>query len=345
MGASHGEATKEREERGAVIFFLTTARHQYTLSRHLTSYGAALKPFVRLLSYEQLFRSRRLSRGVYVFSDLERLWPDDAERAARFWHVMSHSDGVRTLNHPTRSLRRYELLRTMHLRGTNRFNVYRLTELRPPDRFPVYLRGENDHDANRTPLLHTVDELAAACDQMDQTGHSRENTLITEYLDVSDPDGVFHKYSAFCVAGTIIPRHLCFERKWMVKQPVLVDAHWLAQEREYLATNPHETELRGIFQTARIDYGRIDYAVVDGVIQVWEINTNPMICTSTVAGGSVRESLQGEFAAKFQRVLEDLDAHHGAARGRIRVDPRDPTRVRTPKTLAQRIRQALRLKR
>lgn len=49
------------------------------------------------------------------------------------------------------------------------------------------------------------------------------------------------------------------------------------------------------------------------MIQVWEINTNPMICTSTVAGGSVRESLQGEFAAKFQRVLEDLDAHHGAA--------------------------------
>jgi len=329
-----------------VIFFLTTSRHQYTVSRHLASYGAALKPFVRLLSYEQLFRGRRLSRGVYVFSDLERLWPDDAERAAKFWEVMSHSEGVRTLNHPTRSMRRYELLRTMHLRGANRFNVYRLTELRPPERFPVYLRGENDHHGNRSPLLQNVEEWAAACDQVDLAGRSRENTLITEYLDVSDPDGVFHKCSAFCVAGTIIPRHLCFERKWMVKQAVLVDAPLLAREREYLATNPHEDQLRGIFQTARIDYGRIDYAVVDGLIQVWEINTNPMICTNEVAGSAARESVQREFAARFQRALESLDAVSAdGARGRTRVDPRGPIHVKKPKTLLRRIRQVLGLNR
>ena len=44
-----------------------------------------------------------------------------------------------------------------------------------------------------------------------------------------------------------------------------------------MQTNPHEAELRAIFKLARIDYGRIDYGIKDGQIQVWEINTNPML--------------------------------------------------------------------
>ena len=44
---------------------------------------------------------------------------------------------------------------------------------------------------------------------------------------------------------------------------------------DFTMSNPHEHELRRIFSTARIEYGRIDYALLGERIQVWEINTNP----------------------------------------------------------------------
>ena len=35
--------------------------------------------------------------------------------------------------------------------------------------------------------------------------------------------------------------------------------------------------LRRVFAVAGVDYGRVDYGVLDGVPQVWEINLNPTI--------------------------------------------------------------------
>lgn len=325
-----------------MIYYLCRAKHQYTIFRHLTSFGARLREIIQPLSYEKLFRQRRLTRGVYIFADIERLWPNDAELAAKFWRVMQQDGGFQILNHPTRSMRRYELLRTMFLRGSNRFNVYRLAEHRLPEKFPVYLRGENDHDGNATPLLHNAAELAAAISQMDQAGRSRENLLITEFCDVADSGRLYHKCSAFCVGGVIIPRHLCFSKRWMVKQPIVADPDRLEQERAYLTANPHESELREIFATAQIDYGRIDYAVLDGVIQVWEINTNPMICTSDIACGATRTWIQEEFAGTFCAALAKLNTSCKQT-GSIHVNPRDPTRIRKPKTLLQRFKQLLRL--
>jgi hypothetical protein len=49
------------------------------------------------------------------------------------------------------------------------------------------------------------------------------------------------------------------------------------EELEYVQRNPHEEELREIFAIANIDYGRIDYSILDGKVQTWEINLNPTI--------------------------------------------------------------------
>src|SRR5678816_652589 len=49
------------------------------------------------------------------------------------------------------------------------------------------------------------------------------------------------------------------------------------RENAYVLGNPHEAELRRIFDLAGIDYGRIDYAMVGGRIETWEINLNPTI--------------------------------------------------------------------
>ena len=47
------------------------------------------------------------------------------------------------------------------------------------------------------------------------------------------------------------------------------------QHLDYVRTNPHADELRKLFGAANIEYGRIDYTIADGRIQVFEINTNP----------------------------------------------------------------------
>jgi hypothetical protein len=49
------------------------------------------------------------------------------------------------------------------------------------------------------------------------------------------------------------------------------------EERDYVLGNPHERELADIFRLARVEYGRIDYAIKEGRVQTWEINLHPTI--------------------------------------------------------------------
>jgi hypothetical protein len=289
-----------------VIVFLTTRAHQNTVRQLLRSYGAALAGRVVLRSYERTLGARRLPRATYVFADLERLAPADAERAAALWERL-RGLGCRLLNHPTRSLRRYELLRTLHERGINRFDVYRVAEGRQPARYPVFLRGENDHGGARTPLLHTPAALRAALAELDRAGTSPEDTLIVELCDTADAAGLYRKYAAFRVGDRIIPRHLFFRDAWMAKGPNRFEPELLAEERAYLETNPHAAALAAIFAAARIDYGRIDYALSDGAPQVWEINTNPLTASYVYSGPPLRAAIQAWFAERVRAALEAID--------------------------------------
>ncbi|MEM6500959.1 MAG: hypothetical protein AAF685_03860 [Cyanobacteria bacterium P01_C01_bin.89] len=261
-----------------MIFYVVRQSSAYTIVNYLESWGIKTSAsFVRPLFYEQLWQMTILPLGTYIFSDIERLNPDEAERSARIWEELANSGkGIRLLNHPTRSKRRYELLRSLYLKGINQFNVYRLTEHRQPEKFPVFIRGENDHRGSRTGLINTPTELDQAVSRLSEAGESLDNKIITEFCSTADQDGLFRKYSSFIVGGEIIPRHLFFNYQWMIKCPELVEERNLLEEEEYVKTNPHESMLRSIFKLANIDYGRIDYSLIDGVPQVWEINTNPM---------------------------------------------------------------------
>jgi hypothetical protein len=59
-----------------------------------------------------------------------------------------------------------------------------------------------------------------------------------------------------------------------------VDENVAREEARFIEENPHAKEMRDIFRLARLDYGRIDYGMVDGRIQVYEINSNPTIFTN-----------------------------------------------------------------
>ncbi len=290
-----------------MLRFVLHAGHHDTLAPYARRWAGELGRRIEIVSYDELFRATRVPRCVHVFADSERLNDGDRELAAQVWEsIRRGAPDLKLMNHPLRSMCRYELLRTLHETGVNRFDVYRLTEARKPARFPVFLRGENDHAGPETGLIESQVELDAVVEALVRDGKSRGSRLVTEFCAERNDDGLYRKYGAFYIDGEVLPRHAMQSREWVVKADtrILNDAQW-AEERRYLELNPHADWIRRVFEIARIDYGRIDYGVVDGLPQAYEINTNPTI----IPAENSKLSPSGErFTAEFALALERLEA-------------------------------------
>lgn len=289
-----------------MIHYLSTAQHAYTLRTFLASWGHGLRRRIRPLSYETALAGHRVPAGAYLFSDLERLTPQQSEQAFALRAALQRA-GWPVLNHPTAALRRYEMLRRLHAAGINPFNVYRLVDDPAPQRWPVFLRAENEHSGAQSGLLNDADELAAAVRQWQADGRAREHALVVEFCDTRDADGLYRKYSVLRFGDRLIPRHLFFGPAWMLKVGRNLTPEHVAIEAEFLATHPHAQAVRAVFDLARIEYGRIDYSVRDGGIVVWEINTNPHLATFRDFGGEARHAVHRRFAAAFGEALADFD--------------------------------------
>ena len=280
------------------------------IEQYVRGWGQSVAERLHVMSYAQLTRSRRLAAGTYVFCDIDRVAGAVAEDAAR---VATHltENGQRILNHPLRSLKRYELLRTLNEQGINRFNVYHATEARWPTRYPVFLREASMSARTLGPLLPTRAALEAELAERMAAGRSRDDTLIIEFCDTADDQGVYRKYSAFIVGPRIVPAHIACSKDWVTKTIDLRDAPFLDEERRFVRENPHEARLRGIFALAGIDFGRIDYALLDGDIQVWEINTDPWLIP-WVPHDLGRLPAMEESARLFNAALVEIDSVRAA---------------------------------
>lgn len=313
-----------------VIYYLTTAEHRYTMTSYLQTWGRALTDRVRVLPYEALWTAKELPPGSYVFADIDRLSEAARREAKRVWEALQRAgDEFRVLNHPACTMCRLELLRALNERGVNRFAAHHAASGSAPERFPVFLRREDDHLGSVTPLLRTQDEFEAAVSRAASEGGG-EVLLVIEFCDTADASGIFRKYSAFVVDGRIVPRHLIFSRDWQVKTPDLLDEDKLREERDFLEANPHEAPLREIAAMARVDYGRIDYALIDDDLQIWEINTNPVVLLPRQAYRPQHLPAQEWFAARILKGLEALDRGRGAGglyAGRDRLARASPSRL------------------
>lgn len=291
-----------------MIYYLVTRRHAYTMRSFIDTWAKELLPRVKVLSYESLPYSWSPRQGTYIFSDIERLTLEQAESLSRIWEELATAEsGIRLLNHPMQSMRRYELLRALCERGFNNFNVYRLAEVRMPERFPVFIRGENDHGGSLTPLLETPQALSVAIDEISRRSGLKDKVMI-EFCNTADSNGTFRKYSAYIVGDRIFPQHMMFGQGWMLKSVINVARKKaeLYEERHYLRNNPHESQLRAVFQLAGIDYGRIDYGMLDDKPQIWEINTNPTLMH--ISPGPPRCGAERvQFVRKMISILEELD--------------------------------------
>jgi hypothetical protein len=215
---------------------------------------------------------------------------------------MATGPSFRALNHPMRTMGRYDLLTAMYKMGINSFRVYRLAETRRPERFPVFVRREDFHRL-LFPLIHSQAELEHVRNQI---GDDIDRFLLIEFCDTSDGGDLFRKYSAYCVGPHIIPVHIMFSSDWYVKNATMGGEQARREEWNYLNRNPHEHELRRIFRTARIEYGRIDYGLLGDRLQVWEINTNPGFLP--LRGRKKFTGIRPRFLQQFR---ERADPRHG----------------------------------
>ena len=261
-----------------MIHYLTTGPQAFTMLDHLAGRGRDVADQIRVVDYDHVAREAQLAPGTWVLTALDQLSVGMQEFVRTMHTQMAGEAGLRFLNHPTRTLQRFDLLSTMARIGRNDFRAVRATGDIASLRFPVFLRSEWDHGGNVSPLLESAGDVHTAIARATMQGHRLRDLLVVEFCSTADAEGRYRKYGAYIVGDRILPRHMSVTPQWMVKHAGSVfTRETILEESAYVLDNPHETDLREIFALAGVEYGRIDYALKDGRIQVWEINLTPTI--------------------------------------------------------------------
>ena len=296
-----------------MLYYLTAARQAATMAFFLASWGKALHERVRIYSYEALAGGVEfpIRDGVYIFAALDgglgsRRPPSAQREMATALHAqLAQIVGPhKVLNHPLHSLGRYALLKALYQRGINGFSGYRLDERPGPHRFPVFVRKEISSGSVEPALLGSGEygDLSSAAAAGDET------QVAIEFCDTADGNGVYRKYGAVVLGGEVVPRHLFRSRSWFVKQADLDGAEWMAEELAYLESDGHAAVMREVCRIANIGYGRIDYSLLDGRPQIWEINHTPELAfADTSWAADPRAPVHRRFTELFTSALDRLE--------------------------------------
>ncbi len=259
-----------------MINFFITRPFQFTL---WDVEASKIRQRVRLINYESALAAQRFEKGTYIFGDLDRLHYRDREEAARLYRFLKN-EGCRVLNDPARVPSRLALLVALHREGLNGFNAFRATELPASMRFPVFVRNRHEHNRPISDLLSTAEEVASTIADAVCRGTPAEHLIVIEYAAEEFAPGRFRKMAAFRIGERIIPYTVVHDQKWLVKSGILGGG----REEDYcfeasvIAENPHREVLQQAFEVAGIEYGRADYGMCGGQVQIYEINTNPHVC-------------------------------------------------------------------
>jgi len=243
-----------------------------------------LADYIKAISYHDLRRLRFFEPGAVIFTGLGVITENQRDAGTEIYNQLSKkNECISLLNHPRASLNRLDLIHKLHETGINDFLAYRTDEYHSATIvYPVFVREARRHSGSLTGLIEDSTALEKSIGNLKRSGYQPSDLLIVEFCDTSDKNGLYRKYSALKIGDAIIPRYLSLGFHWVVKENEpdpdtgdLYDEKKIHDEQDYISNNPHEKELQRIFSLANIDYGRIDYGVKDGRLQVWEINTLP----------------------------------------------------------------------
>ncbi|MCP4192595.1 MAG: hypothetical protein GY768_18425 [Planctomycetaceae bacterium] len=224
---------------------------------------------------------RSIPGGVYVFADIDRLSTENRKKAGDWYQLIKEAGGT-VLNDPLRFVGRLELLQALHQSGFNQFSAYGLGE-HDLARFPLFLRYRDGHDGNESDLIHEPATLELEIAKLKAKKNGRQ-LIAVEFLDYKEQDEHFYKYSHFRVGERLIFGGMVCGSTWCRKLADNLASATVDREIRASSEIKYDKPLMHCFETAQIDFGRIDYAIVDGEVQVFEINSNPDIGISCPLG-------------------------------------------------------------
>ena len=288
-----------------MILIVTTRDHRYT---HETLHR---EPSLDLdvVTYDQVLNRRSPHKATHIFTDLDRLSDWELHEAALMFRQLK-SRGMSGLNDPARFLGRSGMLRSLHRAGINQFDVYRLDSLERPKRWPVFLRLEGNHAAPVSGLLKNEEELESALEAAVAQGAPKSALLIIEYAAEPVRPGVFRKLSVFRVGDRFLGYTCVHEDSWIVKygKAGIASDDMYEEEHALVRDNPFAEAVKPAFDLAGLDYGRVDFGLVDGKPQIYEINNNPFVDLSPKPeAASRRKESSALFRENYLQAMADID--------------------------------------
>ncbi|MBM3604265.1 MAG: hypothetical protein FJX25_05785 [Alphaproteobacteria bacterium] len=299
-----------------MITFVATATHQYAIRDVLETRTHPLHSRIVILSYNEFVASRRLPQSTYVFTDLERLSVADRKLVdARIEAFGQACPDCRMLNLPMRIGTRLDIMRRLHESGINKFRMLPITTDPETFRYPVFLRCDDDHEGPKSDLLHSSKELRDAIAALPRDDRQNSRFVVTEYVDARNANGFHEKRSYTRVGSRLFPSALDQSKAWVCKGEYTDPATVPIPDRElaFLKSDMDEAALRAAFSAAGIEYGRADYALVDGRPQIFEINTNPWIEPPEQVPGEARAGAEHIVSAWLEAVSELADEASGTS--------------------------------
>jgi hypothetical protein len=298
-----------------MIHYLVFENNAGPMRQFLDGWAPRLAQHLKIVPYERLLAGQeRLpqEQGTTIFSNLgtvARLEPEHRNILCDLHDRLAEMHGpARVLNDPARSLRRFELLRRLYDVGLNAFNVHRASDRDVRPRPPAFIRHEGRNPFDRPEIARNPQQYMALLHGTRWQSGTLRDVMSIEFCDTADARGIYRKYGAFVVGDRIVPRHIFFSRSWHIRVADLTGPEFAAEELEYLQSNPHADTLREVARTAGVGYGRIDYGLLDGRPQVWEINFNPGLVTNTPAAMAGRGDVLAKFVETFTDAMLAIDA-------------------------------------
>ncbi len=262
-----------------MIQFFLDRDNTYTMTNYLGYRGASIRQLFEIIPYQQLPILEKVNCSTLIFTDLDWLTDEQRSSLTTLADHLTAEHGPSILNHPAKVLSRYDLLRELFTVGINIHNVYLLSESLENVQFPIFLRHKDQHTGPLTPLLYSLNEIARHVKLLALSGHKRQELMVVEYVDVGNESGIYKKFSALRIGEQIVPRHLGYDERWMVKANGNRDhkktEEYLEEFCHFMSEFPHRDWVAKVFEIAGIDYGRIDYSLRGDQLVAWEINLNP----------------------------------------------------------------------
>ena len=100
------------------------------------------------------------------------------------------------------------------------------------------------------------------------------------------------------------------EDSWIVKygKAGVASEDMYEEEHVLVRDNPFAEAVKPAFDLAGIDYGRVDFGLVDGKPQIYEINNNPFVDLSPKReAASRRQESSALFRANYLQAMTEID--------------------------------------